>query len=180
MPYPSIHGRYGAATLLLITGSEAQKLQGIFGVAMVDANGNARPLVDTLTEIQQATKDWGPLPRRPRWKRLSGTWHYGRLGHRQGWNFYQGPLPQQFEPREAFRKRPPKDGRRYRRIVPNHLVAVEGVYLAIGKALEPAMKRLADTTTEVLGGVVKWIDENRQAVATAMKWTAAIAGMVLR
>lgn len=41
--------------LLTITGAEAQKLQEIFGVAFLDASGNVRPLVDTLGEVAQAT-----------------------------------------------------------------------------------------------------------------------------
>ncbi len=164
--------------LLLITGSEAQKLQGIFGVAMVDANGNARPLVDTLTEIQQATKGLGTAAKAAKMEEA-----FGDLGITAASVIGKGgtsirdlaaAIRAAGGVSEATAKKMDAGIGGSFRII---LSAVEGVYLAIGKALEPAMKRLADTTTEVLGGVVKWIDENRQAVATAMKWTAAIAGM---
>ena len=52
--------------LLTITGAEAAKLKDIFGVNFVDAAGNARPLVDTLEEVNAATKGLGTAARAAR------------------------------------------------------------------------------------------------------------------
>jgi TP901 family phage tail tape measure protein len=41
--------------LLIITGAEAEKLKGIFGVSFLDMDGNVRPLVETLDEVSRAT-----------------------------------------------------------------------------------------------------------------------------
>lgn len=45
--------------LLTISGAEAQKMKKIFGVSFLDAAGNVRPLVDTLGEVSDATKNLG-------------------------------------------------------------------------------------------------------------------------
>lgn len=45
--------------MLILTGAEAEKLKNIFGVEFVDAAGNARPLVDVLQEVADATANLG-------------------------------------------------------------------------------------------------------------------------
>ena len=45
--------------LLIITGAEAEKLKGIFGVSFLDMNGNVRPLVDTLDEVSRSMQGMG-------------------------------------------------------------------------------------------------------------------------
>lgn len=61
--------------LATVTAAEAQKLQQIFGVAFQDAAGNARPLVDVLGEVYQATAG---LPSAERAKKFSDA--FGLLG----------------------------------------------------------------------------------------------------
>ena len=61
--------------LSTVTAAEATKLQEIFGVAFQDAAGNARPLVDVLGEVYQATAD---LPSAERAKKFSDA--FGLLG----------------------------------------------------------------------------------------------------
>lgn len=61
--------------LSTVTAAEAQKLQEIFGVAFQDAAHNARPLVDVLGEVYQATAG---LPSAERAKKFSDA--FGLLG----------------------------------------------------------------------------------------------------
>jgi TP901 family phage tail tape measure protein len=58
--------------LLTITGAEAEKLQGIFGVSFLDAAGNVRPLIDTLGEVAAATNDLASGERTKRFNEAFG------------------------------------------------------------------------------------------------------------
>jgi TP901 family phage tail tape measure protein len=73
-----IQGSMAGTTLRrlgVITAAEGDKLQQIFGVAFKDAAGNARPLVDVLGEVAQATNN---LPTAERAKKFSDA--FGLLG----------------------------------------------------------------------------------------------------
>ncbi len=58
--------------LLMMTGSEAEKMQKIFGVSFVDAAGNARPLIDTLEEVNAATANLGTSDRAAKFNEAFG------------------------------------------------------------------------------------------------------------
>ncbi len=58
--------------LLTITGAEAEKLKGIFGVSFLDAAGNVRPLVDTLGEVATATNNLASGDRTARFNEAFG------------------------------------------------------------------------------------------------------------
>lgn len=58
--------------LLTITAADAAKLSQIFGVAFVDAKGNARPLIDTLEEVNNKTKNLGSATRSAKFNEAFG------------------------------------------------------------------------------------------------------------
>ena len=58
--------------LLTITAADAAKLGQIFGVAFTDAKGNARPLIDTLEEVNDATKGLGTAVRAAKFNEAFG------------------------------------------------------------------------------------------------------------
>ena len=64
--------------LLTITGAEAAKMKEIFGVEFIDAAGNARPLIDTLGEVAEATNGLGTAARFIEVQRsFRSAWHHG-------------------------------------------------------------------------------------------------------
>src|SRR6056297_4234628 len=58
--------------VLTLSAAESQKFQAVFGVATKDAAGNARPLVDVLGEVDEATKDLGTADRAAKFNEVFG------------------------------------------------------------------------------------------------------------
>jgi TP901 family phage tail tape measure protein len=158
-----IQGSMAGTTLRrlgVITAAEADKLQTIFGVAFKDAAGNARPLVDVLGEVADATNG---LPTAERTEKFAQA--FGLLGItgasaigavaadtralRDRLDAAAGTAATTAKAMDAGL------GGAMRIL----LSAIEGVALAIGDALAPAVQWLAQGAT-TLAGVL------RQFVAT--------------
>ena len=164
--------------LLTLSGAEAEKLKEIFGVSFVDMRGNARPLVDVLDEVNQATKDLGTAARAQKFNEA-----FGLLGI-TGASALSKNAVNVRELRDALANangvaaRTHKEmesglGGTFRRI----LSAAEGVAIAIGDALAPALQALEPIVTTVLGSITKWIGEHKTLVTVVAASVAAIAGV---
>ncbi len=162
--------------LLTLTGAEAQKLQKIFGVSFVDAAGNARPLVDVLGEVDEATKDLGSAERAAKFNEafgLLGITGASAIGRSAGdiakladdikaAGGIAGETAEQMDSGLGGSFRILKS-------------AAEGVAIAIGGALAPPLSKLAKMATSLLGVIASWIDENRGLVATLFGVAVAVA-----
>lgn len=164
--------------LLTLTGGDAQRLQQIFGVAFVDAAGNARPLVDVLSEVNAATQNLGTGDRAAKFSEafgLLGITAASALGKaagdtrdlRDALNDAAGTARKTAEEMDAGL------GGTFRKI----MSALEGVQIAFGKAIAPALQQLEGIITSALGDLTEWINANQRLVTFVAASVAAIAGL---
>ncbi len=163
--------------LLLITGSEAKKLQGIFGVSFVDAAGNARPLVETLTEVQAATANLGTAAKAAKFEEA-----FGDLGITAASIIGKGgqsiaDLADDIKAAGGVASSTAASmdaglGGAFRII----MSAAEGLQLAVGKSLETPLTKITKLGTDLLGAVTKLVENNEDAVVSFAKWAAIIGG----
>lgn len=164
--------------LLTITGAEAEKLNGIFGVTFTDSSGNARPLVDVLGEVNESTKDLGTAARAQKFNEafgLLGITSASALGHTAG---NVKALAEEIKKSSGVAADAAKEmdsglGGSFRII----MSAAEGVSLAIGEAVSGPIKKFADFGTMLLGSVVKVVEANKEAVVSFAKWALVIGGV---
>lgn len=161
--------------LLTLTGGDAQRLQQIFGVAFVDAAGNARPLVDVLGEVNLATQNLGTGDRAAKFSEafgLLGITAASALGRaagdtrdlRNALNEAAGTARKTAEEMEAGL------GGTFRKI----MSALEGLQIAFGKAIAPALQSLEKVITSTLGALTQWLESNSLITTVVV---AAIAGL---
>lgn len=164
--------------LLTISGAEAGKLKDIFGVSFVDMHNNARPLVDVLDEVNQATAGLGTAARAQKFNEA-----FGLLGI-TGASALSKNAVNVRELRDALADangvaaRTHKEmesgiGGTFRRI----MSAVEGTAIAVGDALAPALQALEPIVTKVVGSVTQWIGEHKMLITSLAAGVAAILGI---
>jgi TP901 family phage tail tape measure protein len=163
--------------LLTLTGAEAEKLQGIFGVSFQDANKNARPLVDVLEEVNQATKDLGTGERAAKFSEafgLLGITAASAIGRSAvSIRDLQAKLQNAGGTADATAKSMDSGlGGSFRKL----LSAAEGVALAIGTALAPAIQNVAARATAIAGQIKAWVEANKQALVTAAQLAVGLVG----
>ena len=151
--------------LSTITAAEAGKLKKIFGVNFVDAAGNARPLIDTLDEVAQATNGLGTAVRAEKFNEafgllgitgasaISKTAAATRDLHKTIQD--AGGIAQ-----NTATKMDAGLGGSFRKMIS----AAEGVQIAIGESLEGPLSGLVDNLTASLGGVTAFIEKHQAMI----------------
>lgn len=164
--------------LLTITGAEAQKLQGIFGVAFKDAAGNTRPLVDTLGEVAEATNGLGTAARAEKFSEafgLLGITAASAIGKTAA-STKELLAAIRAAAGLAAKTNDEMDaglGGSFRKITS----AAGGFADAIGETLAPAVKKVIDNFTGAISGSVEWIEKNKELVSiVAGSAVALVAG----
>lgn len=161
--------------LLTLTGAEAQKLQGIFGVSFVDATGNARPLVDVLGEVNEATKDLGTGVRAAKFNEafgLLGITAASAIGSAAG-DIKGLAKTIKEESGSAAKAAAAMDagiGGSFRIL----MSAAEGVAISIGESLNGEIQALASYLTNVAGSIRDFIQKNRDLIVTLVKVAAGV------
>ncbi|QEF99745.1 Phage-related minor tail protein [Stieleria maiorica] len=164
--------------LLTLTGAEAEKLKGIFGVSFVDAAGNARPLVDTLAEVAQATNGLGTAARSAKFNEafgLLGITGASAIGNAaaETKNLLSALQGAGGAASKAAKEMDAGIGGSFRKI----MSAADGVQLAIGDALEEPLQRFTDQATTGLSAVSQFIDQNQGLVISLAAGSAALVGI---
>lgn len=162
--------------LLTLGGAEAEKLQGIFGVAFKDAAGNARPLVDVLDEVNKATAGLGTADRAKKFNEA-----FGLLGITGASAIAKNAV----SVKELQKKIKEADGTAAKtaktmdsglggafRIM---MSAIEGVQIAIGEALAPVLTDVAKRVEKFSTAVIKLVNENKMLAVGALGVVAGIA-----
>lgn len=152
--------------LLTLSGAEAEKLKGIFGVEFQDAHKNARPLVDVLGEINHATKDLGSAARSAKFNEafgLLGITAASALGKvsvsvKELESDLMGAAGTAARTAAAMDKGAGGMMRRF-------MSAIEGVMIAVGDALEPILIGLGKRVAEVITRFAAWIERNQDTVS---------------
>ena len=164
--------------ILLATGADAEKLKRIFGVEFVDMNGNVRPLVDTLQDVADATRNLGSAARAKKFKDafglrgITGASGIGKniIGARD--------LRDAIGEAGGVAKRTADfmdsglGGSL--RILKS---AIEGVKIAIGEALAPTLQKLAKFITKTLQSTIKWITANQSLIVVLAATAAGITAL---
>jgi TP901 family phage tail tape measure protein len=157
----------GTALRRLITlgAAEADKLKKIFGVSFVDAAGNARPLVDALEEVNEATKNLGSADRAAKFNEafgLLGITAASSLGKAAGSTRELRAALEQADGAAAATAATMDDtlGGTFRRI----LSATEGVAIAVSEALSPAVRTIGEQVAVLLGDLTDWISRNQELI----------------
>lgn len=161
--------------LLTMTAADASKMREIFGVEFVDAAGNARPLIDVLEEVNVATADMGSAERAAKFNEafgLLGITAASAIGKSVGSvrELRDALVGAAGTADETAKKMDAGLGGSFRIL----LSAVEGVAIAIGESLAPAIKGLADRASEIAGQIKAWVEQNREAIITAAKVAAGL------
>lgn len=162
--------------LLTITAAEADKLKGIFGVSFLDAAGNARPLIDTLEEVNKATANMGTGERASKFNEafgLLGITAAGAIGKNSISikQLYADIKKAGGIADDTAKQMDAGLGGSFRIL----LSAVEGVAIAIGESLAPVLMEIGNVVIPILGAFTKWIKENQAVVKTV----AAVAAGVI-
>jgi len=153
--------------LATLGAAEADKLKEIFGVAFVDAAGNARPLVDALGEVNDATKNLGTAERAAKFNEA-----FGLLGITGASaisknvigvkDLHKAILAASGGAAKTAAEMDGGIGGSFRML----LSAAEGVAIAIGDALAPALKSIGDVAVPTIQIISRFIADNKQLVVT--------------
>jgi TP901 family phage tail tape measure protein len=164
--------------LLTLGAAEADKLNEIFGVAFQDAAGNARPLVDVLDEVNEATKNLGTAERA---KKFNDA--FGLLGITGASAISKNAVSVRELQKaikeaggiadETAKKMDAGLGGAFRIL----MSAIEGVQLEIGKALSPAITDISKRFTELAGSMNKLIQNNQKLVVGIAFGIVAVIGI---
>ena len=163
--------------LSVLTAADAERLKGIFGVTFKDAAGNARPLIETLGEVFEATKNLGTANRAAKFSDA-----FGLLGITSASSISKNvasikELRAELGNASGVAAKTAKEmdaglGGSFRII----LSAVEGFAIAIGEAVDGSLRPLIDEATVWISAAGKWVSQNKQIVATI---AAVVAGVIL-
>jgi len=163
--------------MLTLTGADAQRLQKIFGVSFVDAAGNARPLVESLQDVADATKGMGTAERSAKFKDAFGI--LGITG--------ASALSKNITGARELRRAIGEAGGTAKKTADMMdsglggagrvlMSALEGVQIAVGEALAPVLSDLAKRVTNIAQFTIEWVKANKGLVvavaATAVGVTA--------
>lgn len=161
--------------LLTLTGAEAEKMKKIFGVEFVDAAGNARPLIDTLADVTEATKGLGTAARAEKFNEA-----FGLLGITGASAIGKTAV----DIRELAKEIKTSGGLAEEtaaamdaglggafRIFKS---AVEGAAIAVGEVLSPVLTPLIEKLTKTIQASIEWIKNNRALVVSLAAIGAAL------
>ncbi len=164
--------------ILLATGADAEKLKRIFDVDFVDMNGNVRPLVDTLQDVADATRNLGSAERAQKFKDafglrgITGASGIGKniIGARDLRDAIGEAGGLAAKTAAEMDKGLGGAGRRLKS-------AIEGVRIELGEALSPVLQKLANLLTTTAQDAIKWIKANKGMVVAAAATTVAIIAL---
>lgn len=164
--------------LLTITGAEAERLEEIFGVQFADAAGNARPLLDTLAEVNEATKDLGTAARSQKFNEA-----FGLLGITSASAIGKSAvsireLRDELGKAEGTARRTAEQmdnnlGGSFRML----LSAAEGLAIAVGEALSTHLRAAADWITRNTQAAAEWVQQNGDLIVGIGKLITGVVGL---
>jgi TP901 family phage tail tape measure protein len=164
--------------LSVIAAGSGEELQKLFGITNTDAEGNLKPLIDILDEINAATAG---MPVAERTEKMAKA--FGLLGITSA-NVLSSSaegvrgLANELRNAEGTAARTAKAmdaglGGSIRIA----LSAIEGTALAIGDALEPSLKSVVDTIAGVAGGITTFVKNNQELVVSVAKGIVTFVGL---
>lgn len=154
---------------------------GQIGIDAVDAQGNLRPLVDILRDLNVATGSFGSAQKLALFDSLFGRGAAAAAVLAENTDAFD-ELNKSIESSAGFavataEKMDDGIGGSFRKL----LSAAEGVAIALGEGLEGPIGRVADKVTELLGPVTEWVKQNARLIGLLAGVAAGLlaAGAVL-
>lgn len=164
--------------LLVLSASEAEKFGEVFGVATKDAAGDARPLMEILSDIDTATADLGSADRSAKFAEA-----FGLLGVTAASSLSKATdgvfdLRTQLGDVKGLAADTAKEmdggiGGAGRKL----LSALEGIAIAIGEAAAGPLGKFADKLSALSGYITTIVEKNRGFVKSLVKILAIAAGV---
>lgn len=162
----------------VISAASGEKLQELFGVSNTDAEGNLKPLIQVLDEINTATAQMTVADRTAKMEQA-----FGLLGITSASVLSKsaGGVQELADSLRAAEGTAAETAKQMDaglggslRIL---LSAVEGVALAFGDALAPSFQQLAALAIKSAGALTGWVNANQEAIVSAMKGAAAFVAV---
>jgi len=160
----------------VISAATGEKLKDIFNINNVDATGELKPLVQIMDEIGKAIEN---LPAAEKVTKMNEA--FGLLGITSASVLARtagstADLARELKNAEGTASKAAKSmdsglGGAFRII----LSAVEGLQIALGKALSGSIQRVTDSITGLIGRATEWVAANEGAVVTVAAMTVAVA-----
>lgn len=161
--------------LLTLTGAEAEKLQQTFGVAFVDAAGNARPLIDSLADVAAATNGLGTATRAAKFNEAFGLLGITGASAISKTAVSTRELLAAIEGAGGIAASTAEQmdaglGGSFRKI----MSAAEGAAIAVAETFGGSLQAITDTLTESISGFTGWVEENQSLVAALAGTSVAL------
>lgn len=162
--------------LATLGAAEAEKLQKIFGVAFKDSAGNARPLVQVLGEVAEATDQLPTAERAAAFNEafgLLGITAASAISKTAGQTKELADRLKNVstEAADAAKAMDAGPGGMVRRLQS----AYEGLQIAIGKAAEALASQWGESLTSTIGKATAFIENNQAIVVMVAKVAAGLA-----
>lgn len=147
------------------------------GVNAVDASGNLRPMADILNDVGKATKDMGTAGKLNIFETLFGRGQAAALKLAGNGAIFDD-LKNAIESSGGIAAKTAKEmdsglGGVLRRL----WSAIEGVAIAIGESITPALSKWGDKLSYVAGVITKFINQNQKSIGALFSWLVLIAGV---
>jgi TP901 family phage tail tape measure protein len=160
----------------VISAATGEKLKDIFNINNVDATGELKPLVQIMDEIGKAIEN---LPAADKVTKMNEA--FGLLGITSASVLARtagstADLARELKNAEGTASKAAKSmdsglGGAFRII----LSAVEGLQIALGKALSGSIQAVTNSITSLIGRATEWVAANEGAVVTVAAMTVAVA-----
>ena len=162
----------------VISAATGEKLKAIFNINNIDATGELKPLVQIMDEIGKSIEN---LPTAEKVTKMNEA--FGLLGITSASVLARtagstADLARELKNAEGTASKAAKSmdsglGGAFRII----LSAVEGLQIALGKALSGSIQRVTDTMTALIGRATEWVAMNEDTVTTLAAVTIAVAAL---
>ena len=162
----------------VISAATGEKLKAIFNINNIDATGELKPLVQIMDEIGRSIEN---LPTAEKVTKMNEA--FGLLGITSASVLARtagstADLARELKNAEGTASKAAKSmdsglGGAFRII----LSAVEGLQIALGKALSGSIQRVTDTMTVLIGRATEWVAANEDTVTTLAAVTIAVAAL---
>ena len=160
----------------VISAATGEKLKAIFNINNIDATGELKPLVQIMDEIGKSIEN---LPTAEKVTKMNEA--FGLLGITSASVLARtagstADLARELKNAEGTASKAAKSmdsglGGAFRII----LSAVEGLQIALGKALSGSIQKVTDSITGLIGRATEWVAANEGAVVTLAAMTVAVA-----
>ena len=148
------------------------------GVAATDSEGNLRPLIEIIGDLDKATADFGEAERLATFETLFGRGQAAAIKLAEATRGGFAEVADAVRNSQGVAAKTAAEmeagiGGSFRRM----MSSVEGVAIALGDSLAPTVAAVTETLGGMLGGVTAWINANQNLVVGLMAGGLAVGAL---